>query len=129
MIQKIRSTEELKRAIFALEQRQMNEGRLLKGQFFIVSESLNPVNVLRNMINEWAAPSELKDSLFQTAIGLIAGYLSRKVVVRSSKNPLLRFAGLFVEFGIINLVSHYSEAIRKAGSNLIRNLAGSVQKR
>ena len=73
MIQKIRSTEELKRAIFALEQQQINEEGLLKGQFFIVSESLNPANVLRNMINEWAAPSELKERLIQTAIGLIAG--------------------------------------------------------
>ncbi len=128
MIQKIRSTDELKKAIYTLEQRQMNEGRLLKGQFFIVSDSLNPVNVLRNVINEWATPSELNDSLFQTAISLIAGYLSRKLVVRSSKNPLLRFAGLFVEFGIINLVSHYSDAIRKAGSSLIKNLTGSVHK-
>ncbi len=123
-MQSITSAEVLKRAIYALEQKQIKEERLLREQLLITYESLKPINFLQNVIRDLTTPSELKDGLIKTAASLLAGFLSRKIVVRSSNNPFRRFAGILVEYGVINVVSNNSEAIKKFGLHLIRNLIG-----
>ena len=121
-------TEALKRAIIALEQRQIEDARMFREQFSVTYESLKPVNVLKNIIQDLTSPSELKESLLQTTTSLFAGYLSRKIVVRSSKNPFLRLAGILVEFGVINFVSNHSETIKSVANHFIQNLFGNSDK-
>ena len=127
-MQNVTSSAELKKAIFVLQQRQIEEERLFRKQLLITYESLKPINVLRNVIHELTSPSELKDGLIQTSASLIAGYLSRKLVVRSSNNPLLRFAGILVEYGVTNFVSNHSEVISKTVLSWVRNLTGKPHK-
>jgi hypothetical protein len=127
-MQNVTSSAELKKAIFVLQQRQIEEERLFRKQLLITYESLKPINVLRNVIHELTSPSELKDGLIQTSASLIAGYLSRKIVVRSSNNPLLRFAGILVEYGVTNFVSNHSEVISKTVLSWVRNLTGKPHK-
>lgn len=120
---KITSAEALRKAIATLEQKQLNEGILLREQFFIAYESLKPVNVLRNLIRELLIPSpDLKENIIHSAIGLISGYLSRMLMVRSSKSPLLRFAGLVAQYGITNLVLNNSDAIKNGALRYIQKL-------
>jgi hypothetical protein len=121
-------TEALRRAIIALEQRQIEDARLFREQFSVTYESLKPVNVLKNIIQDLTSPSELKESLLQTTSTLFAGYVSRKIVVRSSKNPFLRLAGILVEFGVINFVSNHSETIKSVANHFIQNLFGNSDK-
>lgn len=104
-MQKITAAEALKKSISELERRQMEEGILIMDQFKVTLDSLKPVNILRKIIGNIAEPSDLKDNLIQTVTGLISGYVSRKVLVRSSKNPLLRLAGIFVQYGVTILFS------------------------
>ena len=112
MTQKISKAQALRKSIEVLERKQLEEGKLLQEQFSVTCESLKPINVLRKMIYEIAAPSELKENLVQTATGLISGYISRKILVRSSKNPFLRLAGILVQYGVTNFVSNNSESIK-----------------
>jgi hypothetical protein len=124
-MQRITSKDTLRKAIITLEQKQIEDGKRLKEQFSIAYESLKPVNVLRNAIYELTTTSsELKENLLQSAIGLMTGYLSRKIVVRSSKNHLLRLAGIVVQYGVTNLVSNNSEVIRKVLLRFIQKLLG-----
>lgn len=118
-------TEALRRAIIALEQRKIEDARVFREQFSVTYESLKPVNVLKNIIQDLTSPSELKESLLQTTSTLFAGYVSRKIVVRSSKNPFLRLAGILVEFGVINFVSNHSETIKSVANHFIQNLFGN----
>lgn len=111
-MQKITAADTLKKSISALEQRQREEGKLLRNQLSATLESIKPVNILRKIIVDIAEPSELKDNLIQTATGLISGYVSRKMLVRSSKNPLLRLVGVFVQYGVTNFVSKNSDSIK-----------------
>jgi len=121
-MQKITAAEALKKSISVLERRQMEEGILLRDQFKVTFDSLKPVNVLRKMIGEFAAPSDLKDNLTQTVTCLVSGYVSRKMLVRSSKNPLLRLAGIFVQYGVTNFVSRNSDTIKALGLYYINKL-------
>ncbi len=114
-MQKIIAAEALKKSIAVIERRQMEEGKLLREQFTFTFESLKPVNVLRKMLTDIAEPSALKETLIQTVTGLISGYISRKLLVRSSKNPLLRLAGVLVQYGVSNFVAKNSDSIKTLG--------------
>ncbi|MCX6236566.1 MAG: hypothetical protein NTY07_03235, partial [Bacteroidia bacterium] len=109
------------------EGRKFDEGKLLRGQFSIAYESIKPFNVLQKMINQIASPSKFKDDLIQTSTGLITGYISRKMLVRSSKNPLLRLTGIFVQSAVTNFVANNSASIIAIGSYLINKFTGKFR--
>lgn len=121
-MQKIISLETLRSEIVTLEQRQIAEEKLFKDQFFATYESLKPVNVLRNAINELLTFSDLKEPLIETTAGLLSGYLSRILIIRNSKNPFLRLAGIFVQYGVTNIVSKNSTYMLTFGKHFIKSL-------
>jgi len=122
-MQKIKAAEALKKSIEVIERRQREEGKLLREQFTVTFESLKPVNVLRKMLTDIAEPSALKETLLQTVTGLISGYISRKLLVRSSKNPLLRLAGVLVQYGVTNFVAKNSDSIKALGLYYINKVS------
>jgi len=121
-MQKITSVKILRAAIVNLENQQSEQGLRLKEQFTITYESLKPFNVLRKALIDVFTPVELKQGLIETAAGLLSGYLSRILVVRNSKNPVLRLAGVFVQYGVTNVITKNSDAIMKVASGFIRKL-------
>lgn len=127
-MQKITTAETLRAAIIKLENRQIIEEKLLKDQFFVTYESLKPVNVIRAAINEFLTLSDLKEPLLETTAGIITGYLSRVLIIRNSKNPLIRLAGIFAQYGITNLISKNSSKIVRVGLRFIQSLTGHSQK-
>jgi hypothetical protein len=123
-MQKITSSEGIRRAIVELEHRQIVDEALFREQFFITYESLKPINVLRNTLYELITPSRLKDNLVQTGMGIISGYISRKILVRSSSNAFLRLSGIILQYGVTNFVSNNSAAIKKVIIQFADQLAG-----
>jgi hypothetical protein len=122
MKQEMSKAQVLKKSIEVLQQKQLEEEKLLRAQIIKVYESIKPYNLLRNAIKDAVTSSELKGSLIESASGLVSGYLSRKLLVRSSKNPLLRLAGLFVQYGVTNIVTNNSTFIKNAGIQFIDKL-------
>ena len=104
-IMKRKSSEDLKIAIALLELKRNEERVALKEQFSKVTDNLKPVNILKRSIHEIAGSFDLKDQLIHTGAGLIAGYLTRKVVVRSSTNPFVRLAAVALQYGVTNYIS------------------------
>ena len=86
-MKKITSTEELRESILLLETKQAYEGALLKEQFKITYESLKPVNLIKNTLNELTQAPDIKADLMSTTMSLAAGYLSKKMAVGSTSNP------------------------------------------
>jgi hypothetical protein len=122
MKQKISRARELKKSIEILKQRQNEEEKLLHTQLLIVYESIKPYNVLKNAFRSLVTSPELKETVFESVSGVLTGYVSRKLLVRSSKNPFIRLAGLFVQYGVTNLVNNNSAGIKRTGNQLIDKL-------
>ena len=125
---KITSVKSLKRAIIALEHRQVAEELLLKKQFTATYESLKPINVLRKVINELLTFTELKEPILETITGIISGFITRILITRDSKNPLRRLAGLFLQYGVTNIISKNSKPILRIILSFLHKLAGSFSK-
>jgi hypothetical protein len=77
----------------------------LKDHFHILLEDLKPKNILKNTIDEVQESTELKHNLFKVALGLGAGYFSRKMVVGKSAGILKKALGTALQYGVTNFVA------------------------
>ena len=119
---KITSVTELRAAILLLEIQQADQGKLLKEQFKVTYESMKPANLIKNTIRDLTSDPSLKGDLFNTTLGLAAGYLSKKVVVGSTHNPLKQIFGTLLQMGISSLVSKNGDSLRTGVMSLINNI-------
>jgi hypothetical protein len=66
------------------------------------------------LINISSSPN-LLDTLLSTSIGLATGYLSRKIVVGTSRNIFRKLIGSGLQLGITNIVAQHPEAVKSFG--------------
>lgn len=104
-LQKIANVSDLELAIKRLERKKFLLEEELKDEFHAVLESLKPSNILKNTIHEVQGSTEIKHNLFKVALGLGAGYFSRKLVVGKSAGVVKRALGAALQYGITNFVA------------------------
>jgi hypothetical protein len=119
-MQKIASVAELKNAIQVLEVEQFDKGQLLKEQFFITYKSLRPGNLLRSTMKDIASSPYLFDNILGAAMGLVSGFISRKLFIGASGNKLKKLIGHVLQFGVINFVAMHPGAIKTIGWSIIQ---------
>ncbi len=101
----IANTTDLATAIKRLERRKAVMEEDLKDLFHELAEDFKPKNILKNTIHEVQESTELKHNLLKVAIGLGAGYFSRKLVVSKSAGFIKKALGTALQYGITNFVA------------------------
>lgn len=114
-MQKIDSGTELRAAIIYLENKHHKEWKVLKQQFYYAYESMKPINIIRRTLKEAAGSFDLKENLLISAVGISAGFLTKKYVVGNSNSPFRKLLAAALVFGITNLVATHPEAVKKVG--------------
>ena len=125
-MKKISNADELKRAIEELQLKKDAEELILSNHFKAVYNTYKPVNIIKNTIEEVSASPTFRMNLLNVAIGLGAGYLSKRLVVGRSVGLLKRIAGTALQYGVTALVA------KKAGEvedDIDRNNRGGLFKR
>ena len=112
-MKKIDQKVALSEQIYALEFQQRNELRHLKSQFHITYESLKPVNFIKSTIHDLTSSPDLKNNLLNNAIGFATGYISKKVLLGGSHNPIKNILGIIFEFVIASVVSKKASTLNK----------------
>lgn len=112
-------TDALNEAISLLENKRAEELKLLKEQLHLVSESLKPINLIKNTWHEVASSPEIKNNIVNNTIGLATGYLTKKVLFGASHNPVKKLIGTLLQFAVANVVSKHSDGIKSTGENLL----------
>ncbi len=108
-LEKIANSTELTTAIKRLERKSMLIEEDLKDEFHIILESLKPSNILKHTIHEFQESTELKHNLFKVALGLGAGYFSRKLVIGKSAGLVKKALGTALQYGITNFIAKKDE--------------------
>jgi len=121
-MQKITTGAELKSAIQELEYKQASEWTLLHEQFHTAYESLKPVNLIKSTFSELTSTPDFKENILDTTLGLAAGYLSKKMVVGATHNPLKQILGTVLQFAITNIVSKNTDGIKSTGDALLKRI-------
>lgn len=114
----------LKERIAFLEDRQSREIVMLKEQVHATYESLKLMNFLKDTLDEFTAQPDLKDNVLDGIAGITTGYLSKKLLVGTSHNPVKKLAGTLFQVGITALVAKNSSKIKAVGEVLLKHLFG-----
>lgn len=113
-------TEALNDLIIIQEMRYSDDLAQLKNQFNITYESVKPINLIKNLIHDVTSSPEIKNDLFTNIIGFGTGFLSKKLLLGSTHNPIKKVFGTLFEFAVANTVSKHSEGIKTIGNNLFK---------
>lgn len=105
----IANTTDLDVAIKRLERRKSVLEEELKDHFHNLAEDFKPTNILRNTIHEVQESTVLKHNLLKIALGLGAGYFSRKLVVAKSAGFVKKALGTALQYGITNFIAKKSD--------------------
>jgi hypothetical protein len=119
---KITSISELDAAIESLKIEQEIKGQLLREEFFSVSESLKPINLLKSTFREGASSLNLFDSILGTVVGVAAGSLTRKVFVGASAGVIRKVMGSAFQLGVTNIVRRNTKAIKTFGRYITQRI-------
>jgi hypothetical protein len=114
----ISSVADIKNSIRFLEADQELKGQQLRAQFNNISDSLKPVNLLRNAVHEISSSPFLMKNIAGAALGLATGYLSKRVVFGASKNIIKRILGIALQFGVTNFIARHPDDIASYGQVL-----------
>jgi hypothetical protein len=119
-MQNISSTTGLRNAIQLLEVDQGIKGQLLKDQFYIVYESLKPVNFLKNTLHDISSSPNLIDNILGTSMGIASGFLTNKIFVGRSGSIIRNLLGSVLQFGVTNVVAQHPETIKSLGEVIMQ---------
>jgi hypothetical protein len=122
-MQNITSISELKKEIQLLEIEQVDNGKLLKEQFYATLESFKPANIIANTLNNIEKSPYLIENILGAAVGLVSGFYSNKLIFNARGNKLKKLIGVVLQFGVTNLVAKHRGTIRSIGQVLVKHLA------
>lgn len=101
----ILTTRDLSISIRRLERKRIAMEEDLKDHFHLIIEELKPANILKKTLHEVQESTPLKHNLLKIAVGLGAGYFSRKLVVGKSAGLVKKALGTALQFGITQFIA------------------------
>ncbi len=104
-LEKVANTTDLDTAIKRLRRRAELQEADIQEQVHTILVSLKPTNLLKTTIHEVQESTELKHNLFKVALGLGAGYFSRKMVVGKSAGLVKKAIGTALQYGVTQFIS------------------------
>ncbi|GAC1387742.1 MAG: hypothetical protein NVSMB45_17550 [Ginsengibacter sp.] len=105
----INTSAELKARIVELQVKKNNDEELIRTHFHEIVEMLKPANLLKTTVSEVSDSMHFKKNILNIALGLGAGYLSRKLVIGNKAAGIgKQILGSVLEFGISNFVAKQS---------------------
>jgi len=120
----IHDSDSLKAAIAELQEKERREKQELVNNFHALKETLKPMNLLKNTFHSVAATPGIGGTLFNTALSLGTGALSKKLLIGSSNSIIKRVAGYAVKAGVTGIVASKANKIKYVGLNLISKMLG-----
>ena len=108
-LESIASTTDLQTAIKRLERRKFILEEDLKEHFHDLAISLKPKNILKNTITELQESTTLRQNVLKVALGLGAGYFSRRLLVNKSAGIIKKALGTVLQYGITNFIAKKSD--------------------
>ena len=113
------ATDALNELIIVQEMKYANDLVQLKEQFDVAYDSVKPINLIKNLFHEVTASPEIKNDLLSNVIGFGTGFLSKRLLLGTSHNPIKKVFGTLFEFAVANLASKHTDGIKTIGGNLL----------
>ncbi|WP_310560822.1 hypothetical protein [Flavobacterium sp.] len=116
------ATDTLKEMIIVQEMIYDNDLEQLKDQFDVAYESIKPINLVKNLFQQVTASPDIRNNLLGTIIGFSTGFISKKLLLGATHNPIKKVLGTVLEFAVANLTSQHLDGIKTIGKNLFNRI-------
>lgn len=100
-------------ALHLLKQKEKKQAEELKASAEKLARSLSPAGLLSAAIRSISETPDIRAGLIDTAIGIGAGWLGRKLVTGNNKNVFLKITGSVLQFVLSGFVSRKMHQARK----------------
>ena len=90
---------------------------------------MKPINLIKSTFKEIAASQEIKEDLFNTTVGLTAGYISKVLFEGVSHSPMRKLMGTVLMFGITNVVAKHPETVKSVGRSFFGMISSKSRER
>ena len=109
----ISQNELLDAQIKLLKIKQSDDFEMLKNQFDTTLESLKPINIVKATIADFKQSKEVKNSLFESALGIASGFLTRKLLVNKSSGIVKKITASIIQYMVTQFVTKKAEKINE----------------
>lgn len=124
----ITNAVELQVAIQKLETDRTVQLYLMRQELDHAFEKINPLNLIRDNLDESTSSNLLGSNLISTSVGLATGYFIKKWIIGKSDNPLRTMIGSAVQIGAINVMARYQGSIEIIGRTLLQLFLRKVKR-
>lgn len=108
--------------ILALEARSLRQEEDIKNTASAAINSLKPANLIKSTFNSTFKSPTAGKNLLRGALGLAAGFLSKKLFVMGSSNMVKKALGTIVEVGVAKVVASNAGKITSSGIKMINKV-------
>ena len=115
------ATNTLNDLILVQEMKYDNDLNQLKNQLNVAYQSVQPINLIKNLVHKVTTSPEIKNDLLSNLIGFGTGFVSKKILLGSLHNPVTKVLGTIFEFAVANMVSKNADGIKTIGGNLLKH--------
>jgi len=98
------------------------QGQLLKEEFFVAYKSLKPISLIKNTLAEITSSPYLIENMLGAVMGMVSGYVSKKIAVGTSHNLFRKIMGSLLQFGVTNLVAQHPDVLKNYGQLIIEKI-------
>lgn len=125
-LEKVANTTDLQTAITRLENLRGLQEASLKAEYHTLLNELKPKNILKNTIAEVRESTPVKHNLLKLALGLGAGYFSRKLIVDKSAGVVKKALGAALQYCITHFVARKNDGDddRPHSKNIFQRIFG-----
>ncbi|MBP0903668.1 hypothetical protein ACFSKN_03700 [Mariniflexile gromovii] len=92
-------------AISRLEIEKKEKYEALKWQLELTTNSMKPINIIKDTFNDFQDEPDLKSNFIKTALSLTGGFLSKKILFGKSKSIFKKLLGYALQYGVTSLIS------------------------
>jgi hypothetical protein len=126
VMQSINSEDKLSVSIHHLEKERAEEGKKMKEQLHLAYESIQPANLVKSALKEAAGSKDLKYLILNTAVGMTAGYLAKKLITGDSSSPSRKLFGALVSLGVTLVIANNADAIKEYSNKFVDWIGGDT---
>jgi hypothetical protein len=124
----IKNTLQLLEAIESLKIKQKLEEQELKKEFTDLFEKIQPINVIRETVNELVESKSLQTDVIDLSVGTATGFAIRKLIVGETKNPIGQILGRMIEQTVSQKIISNRVVIHNIGRNVLNLFASGLKK-
>jgi hypothetical protein len=117
----------LENAVKQLQERQRAEFDSLKIQVLHSYNSLKPANIIRNTLHTLSVEPDFKGDLLNAGVSLAAGFVSKKIAVGSTHNPIKQLLGTFLQMSVTHFVAKNADSIKETTHQAIKSIFGKKE--